>query len=324
MQGFDPLWVPVLTHYSENAARLDGQRVAAHLASITPHVRQYLVAGTTGDGWGMKDAVFADWLDFCASSEVLGENHTILVGAFGKTTDEVVAQARKIETHFNERPSKARFAGLTVCAPVDENATQDAISRHFEAILGATSSPLAIYQLPQVTGNLIAPETFKKLAENNPRITLFKDTSGEDAVTKADAVPKSVKALRGMEGDYAAHLEPQGAYDGWLLSTANGFATQLRKIADLTQGGDFAAAAALSDRLAGLVKLLFERAASLPSGNPFSNANRAVDHIRAHGGEWRKTKAILADGSYLPEDFLAFTEDALNEAGFGSHEGYLA
>ena len=46
----DPLWVPLLTHYRGDApAAVDHARMAAHVASLRPSVRQFLLAGSTGD-----------------------------------------------------------------------------------------------------------------------------------------------------------------------------------------------------------------------------------------------------------------------------------
>ena len=136
-------------------------------------------------------------------------------------------------------------AGITICAPIKPDATQDEIAAHVEAVLAETSAPIAVYQLPQVVGCEIAPETFSALAVANPRIVLFKDTSGGDAVA-ASGVPRgAAKFLRGAEGRYAEALAT-GGYDGWLLSTGNGFGRELRAIADLTAAGDLAAAKAKS------------------------------------------------------------------------------
>ena len=49
----DRLWVPLLTHYRRTAAAVeaDPDRIGAHVAFIRPSVRQFLIAGSTGDGW---------------------------------------------------------------------------------------------------------------------------------------------------------------------------------------------------------------------------------------------------------------------------------
>lgn len=324
---FDPLWVPVLTHYTADG-RLDRPRTAAHLAHISPHVRQFLLGGTTGDGWDFGPDVLQDWLALAADPAVLGPEHAVLIGAFGAGTADVVAAAQRIEQTIEAQPLTARLAGLTVCAPVDPDASQAAIAQHFRQILAATRAPLAIYQLPQVVGCAIAPQTFAELAAESERITLFKDTSGEDTVARAGLATGKARLLRGAEGEYAAHLKPAGAYDGWLLSTANGFAVQLRGIAEDVAAGRQDDAAAACETLTHLVEALFTEtgrwADALPSGNPFSNVNRAVDHVMAYGGDYEAAPARLVSGDSLPVAFLHAVHGLLRRAGLAPSLGYLA
>jgi len=323
MTDFDPLWVPVLTHYdSTSQHRLDRNRTAAHLSHIAPYVRQYLIAGTTGDGWEMSDQTLADWIDLAQTPGILSKYQTVLFGAFGDTTDAVIERAQMIERAIEAQPLAASYAGLTLCAPVSETATQDEIAEHFQRIIAATTSPVAIYQLPQVVHCEIAPETFADLAASYPRITLFKDTSGEDRVATSDVSTGTAKLLRGAEGGYAARMKPHGAYDGWLLSTANGLAPQLRLIAEKVAHGDQAAAMTGSESLSKLVESLFAAADGLPSGNPFSNANRAVDHILAYGADRKSVPARIASGEALPDNFLDMIEALLADAGLNTRDGY--
>lgn len=323
MTAFDTLWVPVLTHYEATPERrLDRRRTAAHLSHITPHVRQFLIGGTTGDGWEMPDEILADWIALAQTPGVLDKGHSVLFGAFGETTEDVIDRARMIERAIGERSLAASYAGLTVCAPVSETATQDEILEHFQRILSATTSPIAIYQLPQVVHCEIAPETFAELAGSDPRVVLFKDTSGRDTVANSGQPTGSAALLRGAEGDYAAHVKPSGAYDGWLLSTANGLAPQLRAISDKVASGNQSGAIADSDALSGLVSSLFAAAEGLPSGNPFSNANRAVDHVLAYGSDCTRVPARIASGEALPVAFIETIERLLVAAGINTASGY--
>ena len=309
----DPLWTPIIGHYDE--ARLDRARIQAHVAQLRPYVRQFLIGGTTGDGWQLDQALLGQWLDLIADPGLFDADHVVLVGAFGATTDEVIERARFIEERLDARPAAATFAGLTLCPPVDADASQDAIARHFEAVLAATSSPVAIYQLPQVTGCEIAPRTFAHLAAAQPRIRYFKDTSGEDRVAWAGLPTNGVRLLRGAEGHYAQQLRPAGPYHGWLLSTGNGLASELREIADLTAQGRMEQARCLSDRLAALVAELFALATPF-GGNAFADANRAADHLQAYGPAWASAPPPRRlDGSLLPFDLIAGAERALNAAG---------
>lgn len=314
---FDPLWVPLITHYTDDG-QLDQPRTQAHLKHIAPHVRQFLIAGTTGDGWAMPDNVLSDWLDLAAG---FGPDHSFLVGAFAPDVERVVARARTIEARLAARPVVARFAGLTLCAPVKADADQREILSHFRAVLAATVSTVAIYQLPQITRCVISPETFAALAAD-PRVTMFKDTSGEDAVARTASIPPQVRLVRGAEGAYADHLKPLGRYDGWLLSTANGFASELRAIADDVARGNFLAARSASERLSKSVSAIFAAAAA-HGGNAFADANRSVDHIAAYGQNWRSVPARRGDGSALSAELIAEVAMLIESAGLQSSGAYL-
>jgi dihydrodipicolinate synthase/N-acetylneuraminate lyase len=63
--------------------------------------------------------------------------------------------------------------------------------------------PTALYQLPQVTGNTMAPELVAGLAERFSNLLLFKDSDGRDEVALSGQMPAEVTLLRGAEGDYA-------------------------------------------------------------------------------------------------------------------------
>ncbi|MFL5162678.1 MAG: dihydrodipicolinate synthase family protein [Microvirga sp.] len=318
----DRLWVPLLTHYRRTAAAVeaDPDRIGAHLAFIRPSVRQFLIAGSTGDGWEMSFETLLDLVRLTRRD--LFQGTRLLFGALRPTTDGVIAWARRFETNLDQEGGVAGdYVGLAVCPPVDPQADQAAILAHFERVLDETRSPIAIYQLPQVTGCSIEPDTMRVLARQ-PRVLMFKDTSGTDAVAAAGFTGATL--VRGAEGDYLGSLAPAGSYDGWLLSTGNALGTILRRILERHGRDEHAQALRLSKALAILVEMLFAAAASVPFGNAFSNANRAVDHLWAHGREWPpRPPPLTASGNELPDDLLVAADlvghfPALPECGYRS------
>jgi dihydrodipicolinate synthase/N-acetylneuraminate lyase len=321
----DPLWVPLLTHYQGGVpVAVDGARMAAHVASLRPHLRQFLLAGSTGDGWELSIRQLFDIARLARDPAVFDRETRLLFGLLRGTTDEVIQWAHALEQNFAEHgPPAGEFLGYAVCPPIDADSGQDAIRRHYEQVLEATTRPIAVYELPQVTGCSIAPQTLRALAED-PRVILFKDTGGVDAVARAGAIA-SVVMLRGAEGGYAEALKPAGPYDGWLLSTANVFAREFRHILRLRDAGDTEAARALSDRIAGQVAALFEAAADLPFGNAFSNANHAGEHILAHGRAWRDAPPpVTVSGNMLPRALLEAAAKSLGEHPGVAERGYLS
>jgi 4-hydroxy-tetrahydrodipicolinate synthase len=320
----DPLWVPLLTHYRPrgSATEIDGERMAAHIKAIRPSVRQFLLAGSTGDGWEMDQDAFRAITALGRRADVF-EGTRILFGVLRPTTDEVVDRAQELERDLAQNGLPAgEFIGLTVCPPVDPTATQDLILRHYEAVLEGTTANVAVYQLPQVTGCRITPETMHRLA-GHKRIIMFKDTSGEDTVARAGELG-DVRLVRGAEGSYVESVRPAGPYDGWLLSTGNVFGSLLRRMIELHRSGQTGRATRLSEAMTGLVQALFDAAQAVSFGNAFSNANRAADHLLAVGQQWRQAAPPLtASGNRIPEALLAAAEDVLGYLPALSQHGYL-
>jgi 4-hydroxy-tetrahydrodipicolinate synthase len=318
----DPLWVPILSHYRGGA--IDRDRMASQIGSLLPFVRQFLVGGSTGDGWEHDDAAAAALTALACNDAVFRKGTKLLLASLRPTTDAVVARAVAIERQLAEAGAgAASVVGLAICPPVDAAASQEAILRHYRAVMEATTLPIAVYQLPQVTGCAIAPETMRTLAAE-PRVVMFKDSSGLDVVAKAGAA-KGVVALRGAEGGFAEALAPEGPYDGWLLSSGNAVPEALRAIATHLESGERDRAAALSARTTTAIARLFEAVKPLAFGNAFSNANRAADHIRAYRGGWRAAPPpVTISGATIPAEILAVAAAEVSPLLPEGGRGYLA
>ena len=53
-KSFDPLWVPIISQYQNTKnLELDEKLIQKHINWLDPHVKQFLVCGTTGDGWNL-------------------------------------------------------------------------------------------------------------------------------------------------------------------------------------------------------------------------------------------------------------------------------
>ena len=319
----DPLWVPLISHYSA-PGHLDAKRWQAMIRSLSPYVSQFLAGGSTGDGWELDDAAFTDLVRAALAPDCFAPGATLLFGTLRATTEQVIARAQLLERLIASAPTPAAsIGGIAVCPPIARDASQEVVLDHYERVIAATTLPVAVYELPQVTGCRVAPQTLVQL-KANPRVTMFKDTSGEDVIAQAGAA-EGIVALRGAEGKYADLLKPRGPYDGWLLSTGNAFARQLRVIAGNTLAHDLKTAQGQSDALTGVVQSLFAAAAHLPFGNAFSNANRAGDHVLAYGHAWREApKPQTFSGGEIPESLLAEAAHGFERLGSFPEAGYLA
>jgi len=326
------LWCPPLTHYADDGS-LDLSRMAAHWDHLAGHVRGLLVPGSTGDAWEMDDeeiAVLLDAaLDLAATRPV-----RLLLGALKPDAETTLAaidgmlgllRRRTGEDDALAALAASRVAGFTVCAPTGEGPSDEMMESALGQVL-ETGLPVALYQLPQITRNEMSPALMSRLADRHPNLVLFKDSSGGDRVARSAGRPDGVFMMRGAEGGYAGWLrEAGGPYHGWLLSTANCFPRELDRIVTDLEAGRATEAAALSDRLTGVVDGVFGLVAGLPDGNAFANANKAIDHFMAHGaGASRVAPPRLHAGSRLSADVIEGTGTILAEAGLVPKRGYLA
>jgi 4-hydroxy-tetrahydrodipicolinate synthase len=308
----DPLWAALLTHYNEDG-QVDLRRMQAQIDSLVSDVRQFLIAGSTGDGWEIGD----EQLRTLASLQVPA-GCRLAFGALRTTTERVI-QAASI---FASRARDQAVVAVTVCPPVNEHITQRLLVQHFLDISESVEVPIAIYELPQVTRCSIDEVTMRTLADD-ARFVMFKDTSGIDAIAASGAADQLVR-LRGAEGRYSQARAPQGAYDGWLLSSANAIPTILRSIAQMLSVGEVKAADTASVKAERVVGRLFELAKGIPFGNAFSNANRAADHIRAHGDSALTTALPrTSSGAKLPAYLIEGALELFRAEGLVPQRGYL-
>ena len=315
MNNFHPLWAPILTHYElADNLRLNKALIKKHMKWLEPSVKQFLVCGTTGDGWIISDKLINDWPEILTGKNFLTDQNKILFGAFGNTTKEVLHRAKLIEDYLTDHTCEASFFGLTLCAPVNEKITQNEIIKHFEKIIENTLLPISIYQLPQVVKCEIKPETLKYLKDKfKKRIVLFKDTSDEDKVIDSKIDFGDLKFLRGAEKNYFNHIKPRGKYDGFLLSTANCFGKVLREILKEVEENNFEKAENLSKKLSDIIRVSFDKGEKLNFGNPFSNVNKAFLHVIFNKEKFNDLNCKTCFKNNIPGDFLTYANGLLVE-----------
>ena len=218
-----------------------------------------------------------------------------------------------------------RICGFTVTPPKGADLTQRTIRDNLEEI-ARTGAPIAIYQLPQVTGNEMSAETVEALVSTYPNVYLMKDTSGADNVVLGKRNLANLFLVRGAEGEYARWIKANGGhYDGFLLSTANSFAAPLGTMIDLLVNGRIDEANLLSQRVSRVVTVVFEEAGKLTFGNAFANANKAIDHHFAWGSDASKQAPPMThSGQRLPAELIAIAGDQLSREGFEVGSGYLS
>lgn len=325
------LWCPPLTHYSAQGT-LDRERMAAHWSSMRPNVRAFLVPGSTGDGWEMTDDEVTELLDFTIELAVKLDAILLIgvlkadVSSMCETISETM-ELLKQKTAVGDSTQvlrQSRVCGFAVCPPRGAELSQDQIQAGLEAVL-SLGLPTALYQLPQVTENEMSPAVVTRLAERYSNFILLKDTSGNDQIALHDRGHSGVFLVRGAEGNYATWLqETGGPYHGLLLSTANCFSAQLKGIIALLEDERAEEAQESATRLMHVVDAVFGLISNLPMGNPFTNANKAMDHYCAYGSEaGRMPPPMLHAGMRLPKDVTQEVGEILSKEKIVSPKGYL-
>lgn len=170
----------------------------------------------------------------------------------------------------------------------------------------------------------MSPELAADLALRFPNFIFFKDTSGTDTVALSGKMT-GVFSARGAEGDYARWLRAAGGpYDGFLLASANCFARELHQVIADASAGRLGAARRLSDRLTATVGEILRLAVALPQGNPFTNANKAMDHFMAYGAKaMAAPPPRLHAGNCLPLEFIRSAGEILSCQELLPAKGYL-
>jgi dihydrodipicolinate synthase/N-acetylneuraminate lyase len=328
-EGIPALWCPLLTHYREKG-ELDPARIQAHIRHLAPSVSSFLIPGSTGDGWVLGEERTHQLIELAL--DLAGPARLqLLIGVLKADADDMLQTMAELLRRIQQRTgeaepakalAKARVAGFTICPPRGRGEAEIAT-----ALTSAleTGLPIALYQLPQVTQNEISPELASDLAARFENFILFKDTSGTDRVVLSGKPLGGVFTVRGAEGEYARWLEKAGGpYRGFLLSTANCFARELSQIIEQVARQQMETARNLAQRVTSVIEQGFRLTRDLPSGNPFANANKAIDHFFAYGrGAAKIPPPRLFSGERLPVELLAAMEAILAKQGLLPAEGYL-
>ncbi|QLQ10817.1 MAG: 4-hydroxy-tetrahydrodipicolinate synthase [Nocardioidaceae bacterium] len=127
-----------------------------------------VVSGTTGEA--PTTTTTEDGQILRTVLEAVGDRATVIAGVGTNNTAhsiELIEQAEKLGAH-----------GALLVTPYYNKPTQDGITAHFRAVAGASGLPIMLYDIPGRTGVAIAPDTFKRVAEDS-RFVAVKDAVGD-------------------------------------------------------------------------------------------------------------------------------------------------
>ncbi|MDR1418888.1 MAG: dihydrodipicolinate synthase family protein [Treponema sp.] len=319
-------------HYTESGA-LDKKHIRSHFVHMLPYSKTYLVPSSTGDGWELSPSGMDGVIDFFVK-ETRDLEIRFLIGVLRPDADDAVRDIKKVVERLKDITGAgdavraldiSGVCGFTVCPPKGKELSQDFIAAKLESIFDL-GLPAALYQLPQITENEIAPETFERLVCDYSNLYLFKDTSGRDSVIRSGVKTGGVFLVRGGEGDYSIWYKGDsgGKYNGFLLGSVNSFAKEYHSMLAFLDGGNTKEAERVSEMLTNLVSGAMKEAEKIPFGNVFSNSNRAFDHFFAYGRDaGRLPLPVTHSLKRLPCDYIKYVHDLLERHDMLPAKGYL-
>jgi dihydrodipicolinate synthase/N-acetylneuraminate lyase len=304
-----------------------------HFNHVLPWVKGFLIPGSTGDGWELTEDETLEVADF-AIKQARTHEISLLLGILKADVETMKRTISSMIKMLQENPTGRDDAGkilqanhvcgFTVCPPRGKSLTQHQIEAGLSTILDM-GMPTALYQLPQVTENEVSPETFERLVQKYHNLVFFKDSSGQDNIAASDVYKGGVFLVRGAEGSYAQWLADTGSsYNGFLLSTANCFSKNLSSLIESLEKNDQEKARDISERLTTVVSEVFALVHPLPYGNPFTNANKAIDHFFAFGPLANATEGpTLHEKIRIPHDVIQATGAILTHHSLMPEKGYM-
>jgi 4-hydroxy-tetrahydrodipicolinate synthase len=182
----------------DGAVDLDGT------AAIAQHLVEHghdgvVVSGTTGESPTTTVAESGDILRVV--KDTVGDRATVIAGVGTNDTAHSIELAQQAE--------KLGADALLLVAPYYSKPGQAGVLHHFQQVVGATGTPVVLYDVPGRTGTQISLETYQRI-------------KGDTVVAVKDAVGDFARGVRLLELGYAVYSGDDTANLGWLAHGAGG------------------------------------------------------------------------------------------------------
>jgi 4-hydroxy-2-oxoglutarate aldolase len=153
-------------------------------------VKGYVALGSTGERVHLDERECLETIE--AARESVPDRMSFIVGAGQQDTQASIGEVQRV--------AKAGADAVLVITPHFYRAemTQEVLAKHYLLVADASSVPVVLYSVPQLTNVTLAPETIARLSEH-ANIIGVKDSSG-DVLALAEIVrlvPKSFMVLTG-------------------------------------------------------------------------------------------------------------------------------
>ena len=241
-QQFTGVGTALITPFTKSGALDEPAIKRLAKRQIDNGVHFLVPCGTTGETPTLSDVErrrVAELVLEAANGQV-----PVMAGAGGYDTREVV--------HLAKEMASVGVQGLLSVTPYYNKPTPEGLYRHFSAVAEATSLPIVLYNVPGRTGCNIDAATLARLA-TIPRVIGVKEASGniQQMVEICKAAPADFLVL---SGDDALTLPLMAIGGRGLISVAsNTIPSEMAKMVEAAERGDYAAARQMHQRLVPLM-----------------------------------------------------------------------
>jgi 4-hydroxy-tetrahydrodipicolinate synthase len=179
----------------------------------------------------------------------------VLAGAGGYNTHEVIETGKRMKA--------AGAAGLLSVTPYYNKPSPEGLYQHYRAIGDAVGLPIVVYNVPGRTGCNVDPATLVRLG-SIPQVVGVKEASGN--ITQMAEICGSVPDdFIVLSGDDALTLPLMAIGGRGIVSVAsNEIPSEMSRMVELAEQGDFAGARALHKRLLPLLMVNFIESNPIP------------------------------------------------------------
>ncbi len=237
--------IPFVTPFSEDG-EVDLRGLSANIERWNQTgVTGYVALGSTGERVHLSEDEAIRVIE--AARESVPPTHALIAGAGQQSVRLTIREAR--------RCAEAGADALLVITPGYYRAemSQDALAGYYRALADSSPLPILLYNIPQLTGVVLQPETVARLAEHE-RIIGIKDSSG-DMVALGEILRLTTPDFAVLTGHGSALLTALtlGAR-GAILAVACFAPSPAVEIYDAFQAGDLLRGRSLQRGLALLVR----------------------------------------------------------------------
>jgi 4-hydroxy-2-oxoglutarate aldolase len=160
---------PVPTPFKLNGD-LDTDSLQKLIAQLEPHVDGFLILGSNGEVPYLEEVERLRVLE--AAREAIPNSKPMIVGTGAESTRMTIERARVAA-------SVGGHAALVIAPFYNKGSmTPSVLETHFKAVADASSIPVYVYNIPQVTGIAHSPVWMGKIAAH-PNVQGIKDSSGD-------------------------------------------------------------------------------------------------------------------------------------------------